>query len=157
MPTALITSENARELAYKSVESRRAAKQRAKEAEQAAQILAKRLAEQLPVNEPVSDKQRKVEVQLASIDRLLDASKDYKEINALTQAKERLLNAWALLTGFPRPGVRKQSKTRQTLSDVSPLGLSSASDTPSPSVQQSPSQPSTPQSTQSPDWHQFTG
>lgn len=138
MPTQLITSENARELAYKSVESRRAAKQRAKEAEDAAHALAKRLAELSPVaTEPISHKQARVEAQLTRIDELLDDSDDYKEINALTQAKERLLNAWALLTGFPRPGVRRQSKGRSTPTDVQPIGLA-----PQPSV--SPVHPNDP-------------
>lgn len=62
-----------------------------------------------------------VEKQLENVDKLLTECEDAKELNSLTQAKERLLNAWALLTGFERPGVRKAKRTRQTIADIQPI------------------------------------
>lgn len=102
------------------------------------------------------DKLLAIETQLEQLDTALKEC-DEKSYASLWKAKSLALDAWALLTGFPRPGVRRPSKNRPTLTDVSPLGLSSAPDTPSPSVQPSQDQSQIPQSTQSPDWKQFTG
>lgn len=113
---AAITTFNAHEMAQRSVEARKAYRQRALEAE----AIAKELVAKLDQT-PLSAKQRRIEAQLQRLDDLLDESEDYKEINALTQAKERLMGIWCRLTGFPREGVRKQSKSRSTLPDVQPL------------------------------------
>lgn len=112
----LITAENARELAKRSVEARRLKAERALNAID----LAKALIDAMPEQQPLSDKTGRVEKQLAKLDRLIDAANEAKELNALIQAKERLLNAWALLTGFPRPGTRKAPRTRSNGLAVDP-------------------------------------
>jgi hypothetical protein len=144
-----ITVENAHEYAMRSVAARKAKREAIAERALNAEALANALAARLQ-NQPLNAKVVRIESQLARLDEMLDESADYKEINALTQAKERLLNAWALLTGFPRPGVRRQSKTRSTPQDITPLGPSSGPDTPSQSVPVPSPGPSTPQDTQEP-------
>ncbi len=112
MPYAF-TKENAREMAQRSADVRRAAKLRAKEREA---LLAK-----LTDPRPLTDKQMRVERQMARLDDLLDDTDDPKEINTLCQAKERLTGIWCRLTGFPREGVRKVSKGRSSLPDLMPV------------------------------------
>lgn len=57
-----------------------------------------------------NDKLSKVEKQLETIDKMIEEVYDVKELTSLLQAKERLLDMWSLLTGFPKPGVRKTTK-----------------------------------------------
>lgn len=62
-----------------------------------------------------------VERQLGKIDLLIEDSDDPKELNSLVQAKERLLNAWSLLTGFERPGIRRRSSKRSSYQSAQPI------------------------------------
>lgn len=68
----------------------------------------KRLAQVEPIAQ--SEKLERVETQLARVDAMFEKCKTPRDMDMLARAKERLLNAWALLTGFPRPGVRKVTR-----------------------------------------------
>lgn len=70
---------------------------------------------------PIEAKIAQTEQQLARIDELLNEEQDWKAIDALTKAKDRLRSDWALLTGFERPGIRKASRQRRTAQDIQPL------------------------------------
>lgn len=96
---------------------------------------------------PAEAKLDAVEAQLKKVDRLMAESEDYKELEALSRAKERFLNQWCILTGFPRPGVRRQTKQKssQSFQPLEPL-------TPTGSSVDAPQEPVV-----TPDWHQFTG
>jgi hypothetical protein len=63
----------------------------------------------------------KVEAQLEQVDDMLKECVSARDLSALTQAKERLLNAWSLLTGFERPGVRRRTKSRSGYQAVQPI------------------------------------
>ena len=52
-----------------------------------------------------------VETQLQVIDRLLAECDNPDAMRKLWDAKRCALDAWALLTGFPKPGTRRQSRS----------------------------------------------
>lgn len=55
-----------------------------------------------------------VEEQLKQLDEIMKGCTNPDTIRKLWDAKNRALDAWALLTGFPRPGVRKTPRGGQT-------------------------------------------
>jgi hypothetical protein len=103
MAGPLITPLNARLFAEKSTIARRAAKERAK------QII--HALETVPIPTPLSERAITVERQIDELDARLSKVKDAKDIDALVRAKHKLLECWSLLTGHPRPGIRKTGRT----------------------------------------------
>lgn len=65
-----------------------------------------------------------VEQQLEAIDRMLSECEDVKTMESLWRSKEKAMEVWARLTGFPRPGVRKQTRSRRDVQDIQPLSAS---------------------------------
>ena len=61
-----------------------------------------------------------VEEQLRAIDEDLKLASP-KDKPGLWKAKSMALDAWSLLTGFPRPGVRKQSRPSRSMPDLQPV------------------------------------
>jgi transposase-like protein len=67
-----------------------------------------------------NQKLSQVEDQLSQIDRAI-AEADQRSLPGLWKAKSMALDAWSLLTGFPRPGVRKQSRPSRSMPDLQPV------------------------------------
>lgn len=65
-------------------------------------------------------KLEQVEAQLSQIDRAI-AESDERSLPGLWKAKSMALDAWSLLTGFPRPGVRKQTKPGRNAPNLQPV------------------------------------
>jgi hypothetical protein len=128
MPAGLITPETAREMAILSVQARRLKHER----ELAEKERQKREGKQ-PLT-PLQVRIKRTEAQLDQLDELIEDC-SAREYPALTQAKERLLKAWALLSGFPSPGVRKQTRQRQPLTDIQPIPVDPQPVYPTASVQ----------------------
>jgi hypothetical protein len=122
MPVTLFTRENAAQMAHLAAQARRTAKLAAIERE----TLLKKLQQPTPLTE----KEMRVERQLKAVDDLLDDSDDPKEIASLTQAKERLLNMWSLITGHS-----KRKRPRQPIQDIQPIPVDPQPVYPTASVQ----------------------
>lgn len=54
------------------------------------------------------------------IDELIDNTEDGLELSRLIQSKERLLDVWSLLTGYPRPGIRRAARRSNPLFEAQP-------------------------------------
>jgi transposase-like protein len=61
-----------------------------------------------------------VEDQLTKLDEAMGRA-DERSLPGLWKAKSMALDAWSLLTGFPRPGVRKQSRPSRSIPDLQPV------------------------------------
>jgi transposase-like protein len=85
---------------------------------------------------PIDPMLARIVAQLESVDAQLDEARDdWKAFEALTRAKARLLEGWALLTGHPRPGTRRVRSGRQPAPSAEPVG-------PAPSALQCQTPPS---------------
>jgi transposase-like protein len=76
-----------------------------------------------------------VEKQLKKIDEELDKA-DVGDLPALWKAKSMALDAWALLTGFPRPGTRKAARNGRAWTPQEPISQPEPQSTPQPVVSQ---------------------
>jgi len=77
---------------------------------------------------PIDPMLARIVAQLESVDAQLDEARDdWKAFEALTRAKTRLLDSWALLTGHPRPGVRRVGRERRgATAGAVPVGVTGA-------------------------------
>jgi len=107
---ALITSENAREMAKLAIEVRRA-------------NALKPPVEPIPKPEPDRERARalvRVEKQIARLDDLLDNPKlEPTGWRDLTMARERLHKIWSHLADIPNPGNLKPTAKRRAVSSSS--------------------------------------
>lgn len=72
---------------------------------------------QIPLSKPLQLQSKPIDLRVRTIDKMIDrttrnflSTDDPREMQALAMALDRLLGSWSLLTGHPRPGVRRVTK-----------------------------------------------
>src|SRR5882672_236815 len=113
-----ITSEQAKALARKSVESRKLKSQRAKE-------YASTAGQNHSYTDFVISMTARTQMMLFRLCWFFDSSKKVCDLDALTRAMERLFGIWAHLTQTPAPGQLRPEKMKKLLRDY---GMKSALD-----------------------------
>lgn len=122
----LITAANSRQMAAKSLEARRAAKQAALDreallkrlikAEEERLIKSAEASAQLPANAPddsyLSERLGTVRKQIAGLDAMIEGAADAQTIDRIASAIARLSELERLYAGRPLPGSRRPSADR---------------------------------------------
>lgn len=128
----LITAANSRQMAAKSLEARRAAKQAALDreallkrlikAEEERLIKSAEASAQLPANAPeddyLSERLGTVRKQIAGLDAMIEGAADAQTIDRIASAIARLSELERLYAGRPLPGSRRPSADRSKPSYV---------------------------------------
>jgi hypothetical protein len=102
-----ITTDNARELAAKSHESRRAK--------------LKLLQEQAEAGRNATPQSERIAEQIKRIEEMLNDATDPDELATLTMAHSRLFSTWQVLTGTPNPGSRKSNRREKPAQPLQPI------------------------------------
>lgn len=123
MPVALFTSDNAREMARRSVEARRryAEARRQREATREATVAALLVAPAPSQDTYVERRLACVRAQLGRIDAMLLQETDPQRLDRLAAACARLSEVERQLAGRPAPGAYRPSVPRRRSADIPAL------------------------------------
>jgi len=69
-----------------------------------------------PQADVVARRIHRLELQLERIDLMIDEANDAGKLDHLASARARLFEQWRILSGVPKPGVRKPSRDRRPVS-----------------------------------------
>lgn len=71
-------------------------------------------------NNGVTLRVREIDKEITRTTKAMAKATEPKDVQAFSMALDRLYNIWSLLTGHPRPGVRKDTKKRGQVSYAQP-------------------------------------